>query len=124
MGAPIIGSNRFRAGDFVQEILSFQFRACNFVHWKFRAKEITCMNRNLVHGNDVQEISCTEKGNFVQGDFFLEITCKKEKFSAGKFRAGKFRAYKRRFREWKFRAYNFVHTISCTGDFVQTKFRA
>ena len=115
----IFGSNRFRAGDLVQEILSFQFRACNFVHGKFHEKEITCMNRNLVHGNYVQEISCTEKGNFVQGDFFLEITCKKEKFSAGKFRAGKFRNIKGDFVNG-----NFVHAISCTGDFVQRKFRA
>ena len=56
----IFGSNRFRAGDLVQEILSFQFRACNFVHGKFHAQEISCMNRNLVHGNYVQEISCRD----------------------------------------------------------------
>ena len=74
------------------------------------------MNRNLVHGNYVQEISCTEKGNFVQGYFFLEITCKKEKFSAGKFRAGKFCEYKGRFREWKFRACNFVHGRFCAKE--------
>ena len=86
------GSNRFRAGGLVQEILSFQFRACNFVHGKFRAQEISCMNRNIVQGNYVQEILCMWKGNFVQRTYFPRNYVQSEKSCA-----------------WKFRACNFVH---------------
>ena len=93
----------------MQEILSFQFRACNFVHGRFRAKEISCMNRNIVHGNYVQEISCTEKEILCKDLFFPRNHVHEEIFSARKLRAGKFCAHKRRFREWKFRACNFVH---------------
>ena len=115
----LIGSNQFRAGDLVQEILSFQFRACNFVHGIFRAKEISCVNRNLVHGNYVQEILCTEKEISCRDLFFLEIPCMKRNFVQGNYVQGNFVHIKGDFVNG-----NFVHAISCTGNFVQRKFRA
>ena len=56
------GSNRFRAGDLLQEIL-----ASNFVH------AILCMNRNFVQGNYVQGNFVHIKGDFVNGNFVHAI---------------------------------------------------
>ena len=47
-------AGKFRAGKFrayKRRFREWKFRACNLVHGKFRAKEISCMNRNFVHGD-------------------------------------------------------------------------
>ena len=55
-------AEKFRAGKFrayKRRFREWKFRAWNLVHGKFRAKEISCMNRNFVHGDFVH----TNKNN-------------------------------------------------------------